>query len=189
MTLPFDLAPILQAGTVHAVLWFGSSAAGCSDARSDIDLLIIGDADHRLSPPFDVIWMPPAIADARLPGSELGAHLSFWAHLLHGDARYLRAGPPHATAIARKVRHIHATLLAADAHASTLDTTDLQTIALRIRRDLQRFDALSAGIGPSPRPLLDAHWSATRHIPPSWVTILQYHPLRHLDPLELLDHA
>lgn len=169
---PADLGYLGSAGVT--LIRFGSRAAGVFDSESDHDVLVIADgrpavsAEIALSERIDLVWMSPSEAARCLPGSELGAHVERWGQLIHGDAAWLRLGPARQAAVLHKERLIRAMLHALEAHADNLDPEDRRRLGRSVRRDLQRWDEMSRGVGPSPRPMLDHAWTIQRRLAREW---------------------
>lgn len=153
-------------GRAEALLLFGSRAAGCSGADSDWDLMCVGDARTQRAQRLDLVWVTPGrLSSASWQRGELAGHVARWGMLLWGAAPWLDAVRARwfspgvgVAAAARKRRLINGQVSGLSRVWAHLDTTHRHDQFTALRRELQRFDALSRGQPVSPTAHLDRAW-------------------------------
>ena len=142
---------------------FGSRACGCASARSDWDLLCIGDGTSRRTRSIDILWLSSDFVRSHAwKASELAGHIAAYGRWLHGQPSWqaeLRSDMTEASQAktARIARRMHALERA----WNQLSAPYRQKHWVRLRRDLQRHALIMEGQAVPPSAWLDAAWSRT----------------------------
>jgi hypothetical protein len=144
----------LQRASVEIIV-FGSTAAGVDSAASDLDVLCVSEAASSKSARLDLLVKhPEEIASMRWRRSELAGHVASYGVWLKGTALWLPDVGDEA--IVAKRRRILRLVASASRHWHDLSPVFQRRHLTTIRRELQRFSVLSAGLSVPPTPLLEA---------------------------------
>ena len=159
-SLGLELASICSRAT--QIFVFGSHACGCAQARSDWDLLCIGDGRTRRTQKVDLIWISrETLQSSTWLDSELASHVGVYGRLVHGDELWrpnLDALPGDAaSAKARRIQDAARTLTRV---WSRFSPPYQRKHWVRLRRELQRHALLRQERAIVPTAWLDADWSA-----------------------------
>lgn len=144
------------------VVLFGSRAAGCAEANSDWDLLLVGPPSFTRSiPSFDLVHV---VGSRRWwESTELAIHVRAYGVWLSGER-------PHdwhidfKPAIAQKARVINVRATALRNSWRSISPLRREREVVVLRRDLQRLVLLQRGEAVPPRQFLDQAWLRTPEI-------------------------
>jgi hypothetical protein len=191
--LDLDVTPLTRAGVSWAelrgrcqeVILFGSRAAGLSGARSDWDLLCIGErASLSLRVPgVDIVWLSTRVVDSqRWLSSELAGHIADWGVRLQGACTGWQDEARGGTAaVERKWRRSCTRIRALERAWRLLSPRKLQHHCTLLRRDLQRLEVLVGGKRVPSTPTLDAAWAAPLDRSAEFVRLLRNANMPRLD--------
>jgi hypothetical protein len=141
------------------VVLFGSYAVNAPSKSSDVDLLCIGEGKRFKSRTIDLIWYRRAeVGKATWLGSELANHVAHFGKWLHGQDTW-----SHRVFTSGRAIDFKRTLIVSRARSleelwKVLRHEYRKKHATKVRRDLQRYELLKAGLAVKPSALLDANW-------------------------------
>jgi hypothetical protein len=143
------------------VVLFGSHAVSASSKSSDLDLLCIGEGKRFKSRTIDLVWYRRAeVERATWLGSELANHVAHFGKWMHGQDTW-----SHRVFISGRAINFKRTLIVNRARSleelwKALRQEYRKKHAIKVRRDLQRYELLKAGSAVKPSALLDTNWHA-----------------------------
>jgi hypothetical protein len=145
----------------QAIILFGSRAAGYDRPDSDWDLLCIGSGPQRLTQRLDILWIPAERAtspDCDWLGSELANHVARFGHALFGELPWTENYGRQELVLARKRRQLDGHVRGLSCVWPRLNAVYRRRQLAQLRRDLQRYDLLSACEPVPPTAVLDCMW-------------------------------
>lgn len=155
-----DSLVLRACGEADCVVLFGSRAAECSEATSDIDLLCVGHGMRVKTTGVDILWITPdRLKGKSWLGSELASHIGAYGRCVRGRAEWLGSTFVSEQAVNRKIEAVRRRAAAIRFFGPQLDERRLVSYVRRLRRDVQRLEVLRAGVGVPATPMLDAQWS------------------------------
>jgi hypothetical protein len=141
------------------IVLFGSSTLSVRPKPADIDLLCIGKGRRLKRYDLDLVWFSPsAVRKPSWLGSELANHVAYFGTWLHGKDDWTHEVYVSRKAITRKSGLIVARARALKRLWRSLRPEYQKKHAVKLRRDLQRLESLTAAAPIEPAPLLDRRW-------------------------------
>ena len=142
------------------IVLFGSRAIDQGDARSDWDLLCVGQGRTRRTRCIDLIWISPdELEGAEWLTSELAGHVAAYGRWLAGESTWPARVAPGVEAMEQKRRWLLIRMQAWERHWTHCSRRLRSRYIQAFRRNLQRYALLSDGRPVPPRPVLDRAWA------------------------------
>lgn len=146
-----------------AVILFGSRATGDDRPDSDWDLLCIGSGPPRLTRQLDILWITEDQAtapDGGWLGSELANHVARFGRVLVGELPWTECYDRQHQVLARKRRQLDGHVRGLLRVWPRLNDLYRRRQLGQLRRDLQRYELLSACEVVPPTAVLDRMWES-----------------------------
>ncbi len=147
--------------SAHAVVLFGSRAAGCATAASDWDLLLVGPGRSCKRAGLDLVRIEPhALESKAWLAGDLAGHIAAHGVWLSGSPTWDVGCIDFAAAARRKEERLVRSLRALAGAWGLLGPAYRAKHATRIRRDIQRQRCLDGRVPIPPSAWLDERWIA-----------------------------
>jgi len=143
------------------IILFGSRAAGCAHAKSDWDILVVGEGPSPLAKNIDLVWIHPRKFDSgEFFSTELAGHVARYGVWLHGSPDWRDSVRVGSAAVEHKAKRLASRAHALERGWPILNDQLRAEESTLFRRDLQRFELLSRGEPIPPSKWLDDAWQA-----------------------------
>lgn len=152
----------LADSSAHVIL-FGSRAVGCAHAKSDWDILVVGEGPTVLAKHIDLVWIHPRKFDSgEFFATELAGHVARYGVWIHGSPDWRDSVRVGSAAVEHKAKRLVSRAHALERGWPILNAQLRAEESTLFRRDLQRFELLSRGEPIPPSKWLDDAWQALK---------------------------